>query len=74
MAKPATTDNPFDPICGKRLAGAIAHSTEYKKRRYFFCSERCHQAFRQHVERLRLDEMARAGALLSSGRVCWGLA
>ncbi len=48
-------------------------SAEYKKRRYFFCSERCRTAFEKQAERFRLNELARAGALLSPGRVRWGI-
>lgn len=75
MGKPALSDSHFDPICGKRVSGPVSPFTsEYKKRAYYFCSERCRTAFEGHKERLRLGELARAGALLSSGKVFWGLA
>ena len=66
---------PYDPICGRALSvESLAFSMEYKKRRYYFCSERCRHAFTQRTERFRLNELARAGALLSPGRVRWGVA
>ena len=52
----------------------LSHSVEYKKRRYYFCSEKCRHAFEARTEKFRLNELARAGALLSPGRVRWGLA
>jgi YHS domain-containing protein len=64
----------LDPICGKKIESASQHTLEYKKRRYHFCSEKCRQAFERETERARLQELARAGALLSKGRVRWGLA
>lgn len=66
----------YDPICGRRVRGEsmAPFSLEYKRRRYFFCSERCRKVFERHAERLRLKELARAGALLSPGRVSWGIA
>jgi YHS domain-containing protein len=65
----------FDPICGRRLGiePVSGLSSEFKKRKYFFCSERCRRAFEHHAEKLRLHELARVGALLSPWRVCWGL-
>ncbi|MBI5542520.1 MAG: YHS domain-containing protein [Deltaproteobacteria bacterium] len=65
----------FDPVCGKRVdATQSSPNSEYKKKRYFFCSERCKQAFEREAERMRLHELAKVGALLSKGRVRWGLA
>ncbi|HZI12720.1 MAG TPA: YHS domain-containing protein [Myxococcus sp.] len=65
----------LDPVCGKELATPEGFpSAEYKKRRYFFCSERCRHAFERQAERFRLNELARVGALMSPGRVRWGLA
>jgi YHS domain-containing protein len=67
----------FDPICGRKLAGErelSPFSSEYKKRTYYFCSERCRTAFERHAEKLRMSEMAKVGSLLSPGRVSWGLA
>ncbi|MDR0965875.1 MAG: YHS domain-containing protein [Myxococcales bacterium] len=67
----------IDPVCGKSVDALDDEeelSFQYKKRRYFFCSERCRRAFEQNVERERLQELAQAGALLSNGRVRWGVA
>jgi hypothetical protein len=49
-------------------------STEYKKRKYFFCSPSCLAAFRKRTERFRLRELAQAGALFLDGKVRWGMA
>ena len=75
MGKSAA-EGSFDPICGRKLTGEQAgpYSSEYKKRTYYFCSERCRAAFDRHAEKLRLNEMAKVGSLLSPGRVSWGLA
>lgn len=63
-----------DPICGRRLEHQADNlSTEYKKRRYFFCSEKCKSAFHRQTERFRMNELARAGALFTPGKVRWGL-
>ncbi len=65
----------YDPICGKKVtSGAGTPTFEYKKKRYFFCSDRCKTAFEHEAERLRIHELAKVGALLSKGRVRWGLA
>jgi YHS domain-containing protein len=65
----------LDPVCGQPLEGERSHlSTEYKRRRYYFCSEKCQQAFERQAERFRLGDMARAGALLTPGKVRWGIA
>jgi YHS domain-containing protein len=65
----------FDPICGRKVESREGTpSCDYKKKRYFFCSERCRQAFEREAERLRVHELARVGALMSKGRVRWGLA
>jgi len=65
-----------DPICGRavEVRGNSTPSAEYKKRHYFFCSERCLSAFRQRAERFRLHELWRAGAMFSKGAVTWALA
>ena len=66
----------YDPICGKKVEQAAAQtpSAEYKKKRYYFCSEGCKHAFEQEAEKLRLSELAKVGALLTKGKVRWGLA
>jgi YHS domain-containing protein len=64
-----------DPICGRKLAdGTSSVTTEYKRRKYFFCSDSCRHAFEERTERFRLKELAQAGALLTPGKVRWGLA
>ncbi len=67
----------FDPICGKKIEAAanqVKLTAEYKKRRYFFCSEKCRHTFEQQAERFRLNELARAGALFTPKQVRWWLA
>ena len=65
----------YDPICGVRVeSGEGVPSSEYKKRRYFFCSEKCKVEFERAAERIRMQEAARAGALFTQGKVRWGLA
>ena len=64
-----------DPVCGRKLADGTADvMAEYKQRKYFFCSEACKHEFDQRTERFRLKELAQAGALLTPGKVRWGLA
>ena len=73
--KGTTQKRQLDPVCGKHLEAPEGRpSTEYKKRRYFFCSERCRSAFERQAERFRMNDLARAGALLTPGRVRWGIA
>ena len=76
MGKHGGSENRFDPICGRRLVEeqVSPYSADYKKRKYFFCSDRCRTAFELHAEKLRLNEMAKVGSLLSPGRVSWGFA
>ena len=65
----------YDPICGVKVEGSeAAPCSEYKKRRYFFCSHKCKHEFERAAERIRMQEAARAGALFTHGRVRWGLA
>lgn len=65
----------YDPICGKQVSTTDrAPHTEYKRRKYYFCSAKCKAAFGKEAERIRLHELAKVGALLSSGRVRWGMA
>lgn len=65
----------LDPVCGRSLDRAEGQPTsEYKKRKYFFCSEKCRSAFEKQAERFRMNDLARAGALMSPSRVRWGLA
>jgi YHS domain-containing protein len=65
----------YDPICGVQVeSGGSTPSSEYKKRRYFFCSDRCKHEFERAAEKIRMQEAARAGALFTQGKVRWGLA
>jgi YHS domain-containing protein len=65
----------YDPICGVRVEGGLGVPTsEYKKRWYFFCSEKCRHEFERAAERIRMQDAARAGALFTHGKVRWGLA
>jgi YHS domain-containing protein len=65
----------LDPVCGRSLEQPDGQPTsEYKKRKYFFCSERCRTAFEKQAERFRMNDLARAGALMTPSRVRWGLA
>jgi len=65
----------YDPICGKKVtASESCPQAEYKRRKYYFCSNRCKAAFGREAERIRLHELARVGALLTAGRVRWGMA
>jgi Cu+-exporting ATPase len=65
----------YDPICGRKVdAGKATPKSEYKKRTYHFCSNRCWGEFEKAAERVRINEAARSGALLNHGKVRWGLA
>ena len=64
----------FDPICGRRVDPAGAQAVEYKKRKYFFCSERCKERFEHQAERSRVQDLARMGALFANQKVRWGVA
>jgi len=63
----------LDPVCGRKLGEGRSLSAEYKQRRYYFCSEACRLRFEKRTEWFRLTELARAGALLTPGKVRWGL-
>lgn len=64
-----------DPVCGRKVdVMGAATTAEYKRRKYFFCSERCRHTFERQTERFRLTELAKAGALMTPGRVRWGTA
>lgn len=64
----------YDPICGKKVSNEGTPTAEYKKKAYFFCSETCRVEFEHAAVRVRMREAARAGALLTRGRVKWGVA
>lgn len=63
-----------DPICGREVETSGAASSEYKKRRYYFCSSRCKERFEKQAEKLRLQDLARMGALFAQAKVRWGVA
>jgi YHS domain-containing protein len=70
-----TKGRSYDPICGTAVEGGDrTPSAEYKKRRYFFCSDKCKHEFERAAERIRMQEVAQAGALFTRGKVRWGLA
>jgi YHS domain-containing protein len=70
-----TKGRSYDPICGIPVQGGErTPCSEYKKRRYFFCSDKCKHEFERAAERIRMQEAARAGALFTHGKVKWGLA
>ena len=70
-----TKGRSYDPICGVPVEnGDRTPCSEYKKRRYFFCSLKCKEEFERAAERIRMQEAARAGALFTQGKVRWGLA
>ena len=65
----------YDPICGRQVSPMrTTPTTEYKKRAYYFCSQTCCSEFQRTAERVRLNDAAKAGALLTMGKVRWGLA
>lgn len=64
----------YDPICGKKVGNEGVPTAEYKNKPYFFCSEKCRVEFELAAVRVRTKEAARAGALLTRGRVRWGVA
>ena len=65
----------YDPICGRKIDPIRnTPTTEYKKRTYYFCSAGCHHEFDHAAQRIKMHDAARAGALLTSGKVRWGLA
>jgi YHS domain-containing protein len=64
----------FDPICGKRVDPSGSHALEYRKRKYFFCSDDCKARFERQAERHRVRDLARMGALFANQKVRWGVA
>ncbi len=64
----------FDPICGRAVNPGGAHSAEYKRRKYFFCSGGCRERFERQAERHRVHDLARMGALFTDQKVRWGVA
>ena len=72
--QPKHDDASFDPICGRRVDPAGAQALEYKKRKYFFCSDRCRARFEHQAERHRMHDLARLGMLFAKQKVRWGVA
>ena len=64
----------IDPICGKPVVEDGADSLEYKRRTYFFCSQKCRGRFERQAERIHVGELAKMGALFSERKASWGLA
>jgi YHS domain-containing protein len=64
----------IDPICGKPVVEDDARSLEYKRRTYFFCSERCRGRFERQAERIHVGELARMGSLFTEKKARWGVA
>jgi YHS domain-containing protein len=64
----------IDPICGKPVADDEAESLEYKRKTYFFCSQRCRGRFERHAERIHVSELAKMGALFAERKPHWGVA
>jgi YHS domain-containing protein len=68
------TQQANDPICGREVDTGAAASTEYKKRRYYFCSRRCRAGFERQAERIHCGELARLGTLFTPSKARWGVA
>jgi YHS domain-containing protein len=64
----------IDPICGKPVIEGEAPSFEYKRRTYYFCSDRCRHRFERHAERIHVGELAKMGTLFGEHKAWWGVA
>ena len=64
----------IDPICGKPVVEGEASSFEYKRRTYYFCSDRCRDRFERHAERIHVAELAKMGNLFGEHKARWGVA
>jgi YHS domain-containing protein len=64
----------IDPICGKPVVEDGADSFEYKRKTYFFCSQKCRGRFERQAERIHVAELAKMGALFADRKAHWGLA
>jgi len=64
----------IDPICGKPVVDDDAQSFEYKRKTYYFCSEKCRGRFERQAERIHVAELAKMGALFAEKRPHWGVA
>lgn len=74
MERPDEGGVSLDPICGRPVVEDDAEEVEYKRRRYFFCSDGCRQRFERQAERIHVGELARAGSLFAEEKVRWGVA
>jgi YHS domain-containing protein len=64
----------IDPICGRPVVEDDSETLEYKKRKYFFCSDGCRDRFERQAERIHVGELAKAGSLFGERKVRWGVA
>jgi YHS domain-containing protein len=64
----------IDPVCGKAVVEEDGPSIEYKRRTYYFCSERCRGRFAHQADRIHVAELARIGRLFSDAKAHWGVA
>ncbi len=64
----------IDPICGKPVVEEDGPSIEYRRRTYYFCSDRCRGRFERHAERIHVSELAKMGRLFSETKAHWGVA
>jgi YHS domain-containing protein len=65
----------IDPICGKPVVDQDSESVEYKRKTYYFCSEKCRRRFERQAEKFHVAELARMGALFTEPRrPHWGVA
>lgn len=64
----------IDPVCGRPVVEDDSDSCEYKKRKYFFCSDRCRGRFERQAERIHVSELAKMGSLFGERRARWGVA
>jgi YHS domain-containing protein len=71
MARNGTS---IDPVCGRTVTEASSETSEYRSRRYYFCSRGCRRRFEGHSERMRAAELARLGALFGKPPAPWGVA
>ncbi len=72
--QPKPDEATFDPICGKPVGTTSSHALEFKKRTYYFCSRHCKERFEHQIERQRMRDLARLGALFAHDKVRWGVA
>ena len=64
----------IDPVCGRPVLEEDGRSVEYKRRTYWFCSDRCRGRFERQAERIHVGELAKLGALFSEAKAHWGVA